>query len=310
MADSWQATLTPKHGRKSSPRFGNSLTWLPFHKDKCEQHWQCRASRPDLCPWRRLQRLVCTPLPRGATLPRCLSGPGPAARWLLPLGPPWTLSTASSPPTQETAPGSSPTFNPRDPSSSSTSHLRDSGCPYSPPCAPSSVRTGGMAVPGGGGHKPTPRSSEEPPPSWQPCRHGAPAGAPQVWETSEHCSPQQLEGPLGCDSLLAAVNHAGGEPRRRWTGGKPSSARDTEVGNFSKSGSGHSGVLPSCHGMNPCAEALIQQDRGLTRGRQISPCVPLLSLSPSNEDISWRRPKEALSLTVPAPSSCSQSPPL
>lgn len=154
----------------------------------------------------RPQRLVCTPLPRGATLPRCLSGPGPAARWPLPLGPPWTPSTASSSPTQETAPGSSPTFNPRVLSSSSPSHLRDSGCPYSPPLCTKLCEDAEWQCPG--------VEDTNPPPGVQRSRRPADSlalmwlpPAPPRFERRA----QQLEGPLGRVSSLAAVNHAGGE---------------------------------------------------------------------------------------------------
>lgn len=222
--------------------------------------------------------------------------PGPAARWPLPLGPPWTPSTASSSPTQETAPGSSPTFNPRVLSSSSPSHLRDSGCPYSPPLCTKLCEDAEWQCPG--------VEDTNPPPGVQRSRRPADSlalmwlpPAPPRFERRA----QQLEGPLGRVSSLAAVNHAGGElagslhlrrPRKLVTSVKV--GLDTRV------------CYPAAMDESMCGSPN-RQDRGLTRGRQISPCVPLLFLSPSSEDISRRRPKEALSLTRPAPSSCTVS---
>ena len=149
------------------------------------------------------------PAPQRCHPPQVPVRPGPRCTLAAPTGPPWTPSTASSPPTQETAPGSSPTFNPRVPSSSSTSHRRGSGCPYSTPCAPSSVRAGGWQCPGVEDTNPPPGAQR----SCRPADSLAVTGLPPERPRSEkqHRSPQQLEGPLGRHSLLAAVSHAGGE---------------------------------------------------------------------------------------------------
>ena len=181
------------------------------------------------------------PAPQRCHPPQVPARPGPRCTLAAPTGPPWTPSTASSPPTQETAPGSSPTFNPRVPSSSSTSHRRGSGCPYSTPCAPSSVRAGGWQCPGVEDTNPPPGAQR----SRRPADSLAVTGLPPERPRSERGAPlaTAARGPARAPLLTGC-----GEPRRRWTGGKPSSAGDTEVGNFSKSGSGRSGVLPAAMG--------------------------------------------------------------